>query len=41
MKQLLNDYKGFILDAWGVVWNGVKPFPHTKETLQYLLENQK
>ncbi len=38
LKEVAGIYDGFILDLWGVVHDGVKPFPWTVETLTRLKE---
>lgn len=41
VSQIINDYDYFILDIWGVIHDGQKPYPYALETLQYLKNNNK
>lgn len=36
LKDIVDDFDYFILDIWGVLHDGQRPFPHTLETLQTL-----
>lgn len=41
LSEVAHLYDGFILDLWGVVHDGVKPFPWTVETLTQLKQAQR
>ncbi len=41
LSEVFGRYDGFILDLWGVVHNGVKPFPDTLTTLAALKKTKK
>lgn len=36
LSEIVHLYDGFILDLWGVVHDGIKPFPWTRDTLTEL-----
>lgn len=36
LSEIADDYDGFILDLWGVVHDGVTPYPHSVDTLRAL-----
>lgn len=41
IETLIERYDGFLIDQWGVLHNGVKPFPGVVATLQALQESAK
>src|ERR1035437_3380369 len=41
LSEIFGLYDGFILDLWGVVHNGVTPFPDTLTTLAALRKTKK
>src|SRR4051812_46213954 len=41
LSDVFGRYDGFILDLWGVVHDGVAPFPDTLETLAALKKTRK
>lgn len=36
LAEIMDDYDHFILDIWGVIHNGIEPFPHVIDTLKTL-----
>jgi HAD superfamily hydrolase (TIGR01459 family) len=38
LREIAADYDGFVLDLWGVVHDGVKPYPGVLECLRALLD---
>lgn len=38
VRELAADYDGFVLDLWGVIHDGVKPYPGVLDCLQALLD---
>src|SRR5437879_12123427 len=41
MRALAPDYDGFILDLWGVVHDGIAPFPRVLDCMGRLIEAKK
>src|SRR3981081_4421508 len=41
MRALAPEYDGFILDLWGVVHDGIAPFPGVLDCMARLIEAQK
>ena len=41
LSDIDDKYDAYILDVWGVIHNGIKPFPHTISTLKTLHEKGK
>jgi len=41
IKEVVDQYDAFIIDLWGVVHNGRKPYPHAIETLKHLKDLKK
>ena len=41
VSQIINEYDYFILDIWGVIHDGQKPYPCALDTLKYLKANNK
>jgi HAD superfamily hydrolase (TIGR01459 family) len=39
LQEIISNYEGIILDAWGVLHNGHQPFPHVIDTLKELRVN--
>jgi HAD superfamily hydrolase (TIGR01459 family) len=38
VREIAADYDGFVLDLWGVIHDGVRPYPGVAECLQALLD---
>ncbi|MBM3633239.1 MAG: TIGR01459 family HAD-type hydrolase [Alphaproteobacteria bacterium] len=41
IKDVIDHYDAFIIDLWGVIHNGIKPYPHALETLKNLKDLKK
>ena len=41
LKNIFNNYDHFIIDLWGVVHNGIKPFEGAIKTIEELYNNKK
>ncbi len=41
LNEIINYYDGFIIDIWGVLWDGIAPYEHAKLTLEKLKEQNK
>ena len=41
LKNIINDYDHFIIDLWGVVHNGVRPYQGAMKTIEELHNNKK
>ena len=41
LKNIINNYDNFIIDLWGVVHNGVRPYDGAMKTIEELYNNQK
>ncbi len=41
LSDISDNYDGFIVDIWGVLWDGIEPYEHSKITLEKLKENNK
>ena len=41
LKEIETQYTSFIIDIWGVLWDGVKPYKNALNTLKYLKAKNK
>ena len=41
LKNIINNYDYFIIDLWGVVHNGIKPYQGAMKTIEELYNNEK
>ena len=41
LKNIFNNYDHFIIDLWGVVHNGIKPYEGAMKTIEELYNNKK
>ncbi len=41
IKQIINNYDAFIIDIWGVLWDGIEAYKYAKLTLKKLKEKNK
>ncbi len=41
LNEVVNYYDGFIIDIWGVLWDGIEPYEYAKATLEKLKERNK
>ena len=41
LRDISNNYKGFIIDIWGVLCDGLELYEHAKITLEKLKEQNK
>ena len=41
LKDIFNNYDCFIIDLWGVIHNGVKPYPEAMKAIEQLYNNNK
>ncbi len=41
INQIINNYDAFIIDIWGVLWDGIKAYKYAKLTLEELKEKNK
>ncbi len=41
MSEIINDFDYFIIDLWGVLHDGTKPYPNSLEAMKFLKKNNK
>ena len=41
LNEIINYYDAFIIDIWGVLWDGLEPYEYAKTTLEKLKEREK
>ena len=41
INQIIDNYDAFIIDIWGVLWDGIKAYKYAKLTLKKLKEKNK
>ena len=41
LKNIINNYDHFIIDLWGVIHNGIRPYQGAMETIEELYKNNK
>ncbi|MAJ24501.1 MAG: TIGR01459 family HAD-type hydrolase [Rickettsiales bacterium] len=41
LSEISNNYDAFIIDVWGVLWDGIEPYQYSKHTLEKLKELNK
>ncbi len=41
LHEIYNNYDAYIVDIWGVLWDGIEAYEHAKDTLEKLRENKK
>lgn len=41
VREICEDYDYFIIDLWGVLHDGITPYPHAVETLKYIKSKDK
>ena len=41
LNEIINNYDGFIIDIWGVLWDGIEPYEYAQTTLEKLKKRNK
>ena len=41
LYEISNNYDAYIVDIWGVLWDGIEAYDHAKNTLEKLKEKKK
>mgnify|MGYP001254931098 FL=1 len=41
INEIENNFSAFIIDIWGVIWDGLELYKNAKSTLEKLKENNK